>query len=268
MASIETLQKRIDGKEKAIEKLYKKLERIKKAEASNWENNPYYYGPSDLISVQKDIESEEEILAKYKQDLIMETEKAGSRNIEVIWEFLRMWKSRVFDFYNEGFLLYYQEKENVSNLYSKYSSLGWSASADRDIAKTNYEIAYENLHNKLYGYFKIDPNKPRWNNKVKVKAGEYEYIRSYVEGRTLEEAQERLNKDLDQEMVRKYDFIVDRANKITGTFIDASGLYIGMNGELNGIIIGDRGKAAIETIGAGGYNIQCYHFRTLVKPFK
>lgn len=39
MATVEFLQKRVAGKEKGI----KTLERIKKAEASNWEKNPYHY---------------------------------------------------------------------------------------------------------------------------------------------------------------------------------------------------------------------------------
>lgn len=43
MATVEFLQKRVAGKEKEIKTLEKKLERIKKAEASNWEKNPYHY---------------------------------------------------------------------------------------------------------------------------------------------------------------------------------------------------------------------------------
>ena len=46
---------------------------------------------------------------------------------------------------------------------------------------------------------------------------------------------------------------------------DASYLSI-KNVNLNGYIIGKDGKATVETIGAAGYNIQIYHYRTLIKP--
>lgn len=59
--------------------------------------------------------------------------------------------------------------------------------------------------------------------------------------------------------------LMARINKVVGNIKDASGLYIGDKGEINGFIVGDSGRAKVETISAGGYNIQCFHFRTLVK---
>ena len=61
---------------------------------------------------------------------------------------------------------------------------------------------------------------------------------------------------------------VERVNKIVGQITDAYGLRVGGNGELNGIIIGTKGKASVETIGCAGYNIQCYHFRCYIREVK
>lgn len=70
--------------------------------------------------------------------------------------------------------------------------------------------------------------------------------------------------DLEAEKNRKYDFIIERTNEIVGQITDASNLTIGAKGDLNGFILGTKGSAKVQTIGAGGYNIQCFHFRTLI----
>lgn len=78
--------------------------------------------------------------------------------------------------------------------------------------------------------------------------------------------EEELNKILDEEEKGKIFDLIKRVTKVTGTIIDASGLRIGeQNGELNGFVLGEEGKAYVETIGAGGYNIQRFHYRVLVK---
>jgi hypothetical protein len=58
--------------------------------------------------------------------------------------------------------------------------------------------------------------------------------------------------------------LVYRVTAKVGKITDAKGLTIGMNGEMNGLVIGDKGSATITTILAGGYNIQCLHYRVLV----
>lgn len=84
---------------------------------------------------------------------------------------------------------------------------------------------------------------------------------------SIEESESKLLKDLKAEANAKYDDIIERTNKIVGEITDASELRINAKGNLDGIISGTRGKASVTTIEAGGYNIQCYHFRTLIKPF-
>jgi hypothetical protein len=74
-----------------------------------------------------------------------------------------------------------------------------------------------------------------------------------------------LDKILDRDVEAKRDKLVARISKKAGEVVDVSGLGIGTNGEINGIVIGTTGTVSVETITAGGYNIQCLHYRILVK---
>lgn len=59
-----------------------------------------------------------------------------------------------------------------------------------------------------------------------------------------------------------------RVKDITGEVIDVSGLTLNTDHALDGVVTGKLGKARVETIIAGGYNIQCEHYRALVKEIK
>lgn len=56
-----------------------------------------------------------------------------------------------------------------------------------------------------------------------------------------------------------------RVYKEIGTMIDANNLEINNKGGLDGIVDGENGRARVTTIGAGGYNIQRYHYRTTIR---
>ena len=77
-----------------------------------------------------------------------------------------------------------------------------------------------------------------------------------------------LNKMLDREVASKRVDLYHRCSAVVGVITDATGLKTGNNGSINGIVIGEEGKAEVETILAGGYNIQVLHYRVLVKPLK
>lgn len=274
MAKIETIQKRITGKEKELDKLNKKLARIRKVEAQNWEDpNPYYYSEYDLKRCLKDIEEVQKALDDYKAQMTAAIEKANSRNVKVIVDFLEMWKARVFEYYTEGvnaLNAYYAEKQKLDDLRSKIKEEYWFTD------KTPEQIAYTEARGifwkKCHGYYETRLKPDYWGKmretEVKVHDGEYEWLNPYTNEDTLEKAIERLNADLVEEANRKYDFIIDRTNKITGTITDASNLKIGAKQDLNGYIIGEKGTAKVQTIGAGGYNIQCFHFRTIINEMK
>lgn len=266
MASIEFITKRIEGKEKEIDKLNKKLARIRKAEATGWTVNPYYYHESDLKYTLRDIEVAQKTLEDYKAQLIAENEKANSRNVPAIVDFLNGWKIRVISHFTNGLMEYYLEKEYVRDLYRQIKNQYYcTASTPEQIA---YEEASKAFRNKCHGYYERQEFINRWgkpdSKEVKVRDGEYEWLRPYNSESTLEEALNKLERDLTQEWNRKYDFIIERTNEIVGKITDATKLKVGAKGDLNGYIIGTKGTAKVQTIGAGGYNIQCFHFRTLI----
>lgn len=246
--TIETLNKRIEGKEKEIARLEKKLERIRKVEASGWEVNPYYYSNYDLRVTTRELAEAKESLENYKAMLVKETEKANSRNIKVILDFLEDWKARVREFHIDALPRYIEAREEYYKKDTEYCN--WFNSAERRNS-TPEEIKARKAENREI------------ENKFR---SAWAWLTPYIERDQINLA--RLNKDLDRDADAKYDFIIERTNDIVGKITDATNLRIGAKGDLNGFIIGERGKAKVQTIGAGGYNIQCYHFRTLINEMK
>ncbi len=251
MATIEFINKRIAGKEKEIEKLTKKLTRIEKAESTNWEVNPYYYSEYDKKHTIRDLDAAKEALEKYRAELQAETEKANSRNVEAILVFLENWKERVKTFYVNSLPKYLADLEEQHKARKEYDEkvrgLKFNDPERKRLYKEHCEEdeAFCRRWNFLYPYITRALNKDRTA---------YEFALDI----------EKLTKDLNTDAEAKYDDIIERTNRITGKITDASSLEVGAKGELNGFIHGERGTAKVETIGAGGYNIQCFHFRTLI----
>lgn len=260
MANVEFIQKRIAGKEKEIAKLEGKLARIEKAASTNWEVNPYYYSESDRKWTLKDLESAKKALEDYKAKLIVEEQKANSRNVPAIIEFLDGWKARMTEFYVGGINEYFEASNKVREMFK---NAGWYSKEYEEACKASDELR-ERVHGKFETVVKTDWRGRQYKTKVKVEDGDLEPFARYLSFTKKEEAIERLEKDLTDEYNRKYDFIIERTNAIVGTITDASNLKVGYSGDLNGFIIGTDATAKVQTIGAGGYNIQCFHFRTLI----
>lgn len=66
--------------------------------------------------------------------------------------------------------------------------------------------------------------------------------------------------------------LLERTVEIAGKITDCQCLRVDVDNQgysiINGIVIGEKGKARVESIGAGGYNIQRYHVRVLVKEVR
>ena len=259
MATKEFIQKRIEGKQREIAKLTAKLERINKAEATGWEVNPYGYYESDKKWALRDLADAQEVLAEYQAKLIKAEEKEASRNVPAITEFLNNWKTRMTEFYNKRF--------------SQYPAAQKQFEEDMKPYQMNYFQESKFRRENPEGW-------RTWSNEKKRIKGLFEArfgcLEPYIERKYNPDTHmcdmweldaDKLEKDLQAEWERKYDFIIDRTNEIVGKITDASNLTIGNKDDLNGYIIGTKGTAKVQTIGAGGYNIQCFHFRTLINPW-
>ena len=264
MATIEFIQKRIAGKEKEIEKLEKKMGRIEAAEATGWTKNPYYYSERDKRWTEKDLQAAREALEGYRAQLQAENEKAASRNVKAILDFLEMWKDKVRTWYHDSMSRYIAAKAEFEARYQYF---------DDEKDKVYYE------------------DREKWRALYKEQrelekefAKEWHWLTQYVDYRLIENGvgefgvvkyrreyyfnDELFEKDIKREAEAKYDDMIERTNRICGTITDATGLRVGEKGDLDGYVIGEKGKAHVHTIGAGGYNIQCYHFRVLVHEVK
>ena len=114
MASIEFIQKRVDGAKTKIEKLNKKLERIEIAKASNYEeNNPYCYSDYDLRYTVRDLEEAKANLQKYENQLAKEQEKAGNRNVKAINDFLDKWLQNCIEYFDSEYPKYQAARKNI-----------------------------------------------------------------------------------------------------------------------------------------------------------
>lgn len=112
-------------------------------------------------------------------------------------------------------------------------------------------------------------------DRIKADYREMEYREFCKKYRHVDTAiKDKTDEQIHEENVRDAEGIVldlvNRVKDITGKITSWEGLRIsaGNNGfaVLNGQVTGKEGIAYVESIGAGGYNIQRYHIRTLVKP--
>lgn len=153
-------------------------------------------------------------------------------NLKEINEFINQWKQKAVVYYNLAITSYRAEYERIQNSYDFYN-------------KEQYE--------------QMKQERRELNEKYN------QIVKDLAFGYSPEHRQERLNKIIEREAESKKVILIKRVNKEVGKIVKALDLKVGVNGELNGKIQGENGICKIETIYAGGYNIQCLHYRVLVK---
>lgn len=173
----------------------------------------------------------------------------------------------------------------ISDMNIKYSSLNINNNKKEKLeniikqtnaSKTPEQIKYEKKereYNDLKNYIKNElpniniPTLEKWLQEYK------ELYINWVNNleasgaiKSWEASQQRMQADRFVEM-QKLDILTKAWSKV-GRVTKLSFAHIGSDGSFNGFIDGEKGRVQIETILAGGYNIQRLHYRVLVKEFQ
>lgn len=301
---IETLKDRIKKAEEKIAKLNRTLDRhkkqlIKKAKKvtdkgvnlndydksevdheTSWDIAEYEWKLEDIRKTEEKINETSESLKKYKEQLknqLARDKETENLIPEVLNIFLENWKQKCIEFYtlkaNKYIELKFKEyevtREELEQLTEEHYS--WRTGKtevkkrytdeqiDEILKKGKEYLYYENVKSYInYRYFT--------NFKKSLFASDLYIIEKIIDYDTMDS--KALNKILDEDVKDKKETFIKRIKEVIGEIKDLTGLEIGSNGEINGIAIGTKAKAKVETISAGGYNIQCWHYRVLVNTVK
>ena len=206
----------------------------------------YYHALLDLNDCKQ-------LVIKYTTKLREIEQFESEEKIEVIWNFLTEWEAKAYDWYIQNANLYME-------LHDKYDEV-WEGSKEQ----YKYESTFKSWDGTIITRVKYNETRFKENYYFNIQSLTKQITNIYR--KTIDT--EKLAKVIKDEKDRKYKELIERVTKITGKITDASNLKIGnQHGEINGTIVGEKGKCIIETISAGGYNIQCFHYRVLIKEVK
>lgn len=218
----------------------------------------------ELKYANNDLSETKLIIEKYQNLLNLELAKENefeNNRIFVIWEFLLKYKERVAKHIRDNMSVlneWYEVNSQICDWHNNNSYKVYNGEMTRE----EYNRVYNELNERERELSEcIHP----YTKEVATRDYSKEDSAYVVDEPKLEEL-------LTKDCKAKYFELVNQVTKITGTIIDATNLAI-RAGELNGIIIGEKGKAKVQTFSAGGHSThiivnekhgQCFHYRTRV----
>ena len=239
----------------------------------------------DISIKQSDIESAVDKLEEARQTLANGQAKLDERipaddyleanAPEILKDFLESWKQHAIAYYREKRIRFieYRKELKAQERAARLEALQTLPSLERyrEIYKGR-ELTDSDLAN-LWPRKDVDAflsERGLEYHQIQRKLNEFgdQITFRLLEIRDDQEREAWLEKAMEEEKRAKLIDLIGRIMGTVGTITDAAALHIGPEGDINGYIVGTEGKAKIQTIGAGGYNIQCFHFRTLIHEMK
>jgi hypothetical protein len=218
-----------------------------------WEICQVEQKQDDIKGATRKLKEAELILENWKGKLSVEVEKERFLNEQapaIIVEFLNQWKEMARGWYIKAHTRYVELRTQLTE--AKKDAEG------RFLAENPDKRAWGREYDK---FMKSDIAVKNIVASVAMLGGAVATMATY---RQEDERLKWLEKMLEADRKAKLLDLIYRINEVVGKITDAALLRVSEKGNLDGIIIGEQGRAKIETIGAGGYAIQIFHYRTLV----
>jgi len=249
VATKEFLEERAAKAQEKIGKIEKRILRLRKELAMG----KSLFGESDLRQAERDLVRAQEKLAEYQKQLTLADMKKASRNVPAITEFLNRWEQNMIAYFEAEFQKFITAQKVYFAAESKYTDWWNHGKGFSDPNRKKIEEDHRALRERFIH---------TWRHITQFGFGRHYYENDHEYWTSV------MRKEMAKEKDRKYDFIIERTTQLIGQITDASLLGVGAKGDLNGYIKGTNGTAHVQTIGAGGWNIQCFHFRTLINKIK
>lgn len=244
---------------------------LRENEQAYWERFAIMQKRDDIAATEKKIVGVDNRIEELRADLrAAEARRAFVDNEipDIIKDFFERWKQESISFFSnryEEYLAFVQKlhadeyaarREALSALpeYAQYASRAESMS-EYELNNVYPRQPMERyLHERELDYKSIAERKRSVSGDI---------VQAMCHYGNSDERAMFLETTMEREMRGKLLDLAQRIGKSVGKITDARGLHVS-NGEIAGVIIGEHGSASIQTIGAGGYNVQRFHFRTLV----
>lgn len=239
----------------------------------------YEQKQDDIKGATKKLADAERICSGWheKLDLEINRDKVIQEQVpEVIKTFLQDWKDKSFEWYVKRYATFLEVKQNLRQKAldarkEAFLTLPEYADKRERYAERMREPGFldESFLINLYPYkpvenFLRDRDLDSKSIQKKLSYVGDGIIYKMCDFRNKAERLAWLDKTLEEDKKDKMLSLVENVTKYTGPITDASRLSI-YGGELNGVILGEKGAAKVNTFSAGGWNIQCFHFRTTVQ---
>ena len=184
---------------------------------------------------------------------------------EILKDFLESWKWHAIGYYQEKRIRFieYREGLKAKERAARLEALQTLPSLEkyRELYKgrelTDYDLANLWPRRDVDAFLSERGLEYRQIQKKLREAGDQITLK-LLEIHNEDEREAWLEKTMEEEKRAKLLDLIGRIMSTVGTITDAAALYIGPEGDINGIIVGTEGKAKIQTIGAGGYNIPVF----------